>query len=489
MVKLCGYDLRMLLGLILAVCGPQSLLAQVWQQNELVPSYLTDGTTSPRTSDFSSSDQVVSSKSRQSGKQAPVEASPNSGGTANSTERSWVDDVQVGYDRGFVIASRANVEIDESASPFRLKINGWGQLRHTFLSSDGPNNDLNQFQLKRGRIIFSGAAFTDEFSYYVQIDGRSTSGDDLRLLDYYLTYDVGHHFFGLGRSQLRFTTGKYKMPFTMARYLSGREFEFADRSMASTFFDVNRSFAWGLSGDSNLFSRPLTWDMAIFNGLVTGGAETGSAGTLDTNFAYSARVYAYPVGEWGKGQLADLDWHPCLATRVGAGFATSTIESSGSTEFNSVRVVDSGRRLSSLLPLSATDYSVNLYSIDGSLKYRGWSATFEHYFRTIYGFRGVNQGDLFDHGFWLQFGYFVIPSRLQLLSRWSRVQGNSGTLGLADQSSEEISGGFAWYFRDQNAKFVLDATYLDSAPIDSAALDISPDDQGWLYRAQIQFAF
>lgn len=100
---------------------------------------------------------------------------------------------------------------------------------------------------------------------------------------------------------------------------------------------------------------------------------------------------------------------------------------------------------------------------------------------------GIDQ--LFDHGFWFQLGKFVVPRKLQLLTRWSRVVGDSGTLGLAKQSSEEIAGGLVWYFREQHAKFTVDMTYLDGAPIRSSALDISPGDVGWLFRSQIQFAF
>ena len=86
-------------------------------------------------------------------------------------------------------------------------------------------------------------------------------------------------------------------------------------------------------------------------------------------------------------------------------------------------------------------------------------------------------------------GKFVVRRKLELLSRWSRVVGTSGTLGVEDQSSDEIAGGVAWYFCDQNAKLVVDATWLDGAPINSSALDISPGAIGWLVRTQIQFAF
>jgi hypothetical protein len=229
--------------------------------------------------------------------------------------------------------------------------------------------------------------------------------------------------------------------------------------------------------------------MAIFNGFVTGGAETGSVGALDNNFAYSARVMAFPTGEWGAGTLADFDWHESLATRVGAGYAGTALDRNGPTEFNMIRVVDSGERLGNLLPASVDEYNVNTFCLDASCKYRGWSVTSEYYFRNISGFCGGELPGLFDHGFWLEVGKFVVPRKLELLSRWSRVVGTSGTLGLEDQSADEIAGGFAWYFRDQNAKLTVDATWLDGAPINSSALDIAPGAIGWLVRTQIQFAF
>ena len=401
----------------------------------------------------------------------------------------WFQDVRVGYDAGFVIASKRETDLKTGRYPFRIKLNGWGQLRHTITNLDPPSKDLNQFQLVRGRLVFSGNAFKPDFSYFVQLDGRSTSGDDIRLLDYYLNYDLGHDQLGLEAGTFVFRTGKYKVPFTMSRWLSGRDFEFADRSVASIFFDVNRSFAWGLHGVTKQLGTPIQWELAIFNGLVTGGAETGSSGTLDDNFAFSGRMYAYPIGDWGTSNLQDFENHQCFALRVGAGFALSSIERVGSTEFNRLRIVDSGETLASILPLAVNQYDVALFAVDTSMKYRGWSSTLEYYFRTVDEFGGANIDDLFDHGFWFQIAKFVIPGSLQLGARWSRVDGNSGTLGGFNQSTEEVGGVLGWYFRKNQAKLIVDATYLNGAPISSRALDISPGNQGWLLRSQIQFSF
>ena len=268
----------------------------------------------------------------------------------------WLSDVKVGYDRGFVIAATRERKLKTSNHPFVIRLNGWGQLRHTISDLRNPGRDLNEFQLKRGRLIFSGQAFNPNFSFFLQLDGRSSNGDDVRLLDYYFDFDVGHDQLGLKKGTLGIRAGKYKMPFTMSRWLSGKEFEFTDRSVASTFFDVNRSFAWGVFGTTKRLRIPIVWEAAIFNGLVTGGAETGSSGSLDDNFAYSARVLAFPCGQWGDGSLTDFEGHKYLAMRIGCGYAASEIDEDGTTEFSRLLVVDSGERLENILPGTVSSY-------------------------------------------------------------------------------------------------------------------------------------
>ncbi len=423
------------------------------------------------------------------GWQADRSCNCSSGSSASGDDFDWLRDVKVGYDDGFVIASRRNLDLGTSNFPYRLQLNGWGQLRYTASDVDPPNKNLNQFQLKRARIVFSGHAFTPDFAYLVQLDGRSSSGNDMRLLDYYLSYDFGHAQLGLDKGTLGFRTGQFKMPFTMARWLSGRQFEFTDRSTSSIYFDVNRSLAWGLYGKSDRMRFPFEWETALFNGFVTGGAETGNSGDLDDNFAYSCRVMGYPIGTWGSSELADFENHDRLAMRVGCAFAATTINRIGTTEFNIPRVVDSGNTLASILPAAVDSYAVTQFAVDASLKLHGWSTSLEYYFRNINDFQGATIPDLFDHGFWYQLGYFVVPEKVQLLGRWSRVVGNSGTLGVTQQSTDEVAAGLAWYFRGNHAKAVADVTHLDGAPINSSALDIVPGDRGWLYRTQIQFSF
>ncbi|WP_218933327.1 porin family protein [Rubripirellula lacrimiformis] len=406
-----------------------------------------------------------------------------------SLSSSQVVPIRVGYDGGFVIASQDDLDLGTEHYPYRLKLNGWGQLRQTVFAGNDSQDDLNQIQLKRARIILSGNAISSDLSYYVQLDGRSNASDSIRILDYYFQFDLAHRLWDCDRGTLGIRTGLYKMPFSLARQLSGKHLQFSDRSMSSTYFDVNRSLALGFYGATNSLPLPIHWELALFNGLVTGGAETGSSGQLDNNNAFSGRLHFHPTGQWGPGQLADLTGHRQLATRVGAGFATTTIDRSGTTEFSSIRTVDSGHQLSNLLPFAVKSYDVSIFSLDTSMKYRGFSATGEYYFRNITGFQGDYVPNLFDHGFWLQSGMFVVPHKMELMARWSRVNGNSGTLGVTDQSSDEFAGGWAWYFDQDHAKVTMDATYLNGATVNSAVLDINPGDKGWLVRTQLQISF
>ncbi|MFM7932125.1 MAG: porin, partial [Pirellula sp.] len=128
------------------------------------------------------------------------------------------------------------------------------------------SRDLNQFQLKRARLIFSGHAFTPDFSYFIALDARSASNDNIQLLDYYLSYDLGHHDLGFQKRAFVVKAGQYKIPFTLARFISGQRFQFPDRSMASMYFDANRSLAVGLYGERRPWGQLGTWETAVFNG-------------------------------------------------------------------------------------------------------------------------------------------------------------------------------------------------------------------------------
>jgi hypothetical protein len=89
----------------------------------------------------------------------------------------------------------------------------------------------------------------------------------------------------------------------------------------------------------------------------------------------------------------------------------------------------------------------------------------------------------------LQTAIFVIPEKLELLARWSKITGDSGTFGNEFQTTNEIGTGFAWFIRNQDVKFTVDLSWIDGVPVNSPRLSLLPGDEGLLLRSQLQFGF
>jgi len=401
----------------------------------------------------------------------------------------------VGYDRGFLIAADQGMDAGASSSNFLMRVNSWMHFRHTLFESDGPNADQNTFSFERLRLSFGGHVLSPDVKYFFQLDGNSDRASQTIFLDYFVNYDVGHDRFGLDKNRLGFKLGKWKVPFSRSRRESGKSLQFADRATANVFFDLNRSFGVGLTSEipsAGWLGRsdaPVELETAIFNGYGTGSVDTDRGGGLDRNFGWSLRAQRDLHGNFGNDGEPDLAWHESPAVRLGGGLAYTRVDVEGGSEFRRERAVDSGAALSTILPATVTAYDVCLYTVDAHLKYHGFSLIADYYWRYVSQFSGAAVPGLFDDGFVLQTGYFVIAHKLEFIARWSRIRGDSGTLGLSDSSSDEVAGGLVWYLKGQNAKLTFDATHINGVPVSSSRLDILPGDAGWLFRTQMQLSF
>jgi hypothetical protein len=388
----------------------------------------------------------------------------------------------VDYSGGFVLAGPVDVETTEPQ--FQMRIGTWGQFRHNFLDSNGPNQGQNDFDLERLRLVFNGHAFSSNFQYFFQFDGDSDAAEVVDVLDYYITYDFGRDLFCWDKGRLRLRLGRWKIGFNRAREESGTRMQFSDRSTASVLFDFDRSLGVGLLGEIGEFD----WQVALGNGIDTGGIRTTRLG-LDRNFALATRLNCHVCGDWGNDGHPDLDWRTAPAVRLGTGFTYSRRDMEGILEFAFPRVVDSGALITTVLPADVTAYNQYMYAADLNVKFRGFSLIYEYYVRQFSRFSGDAVSNLLDHGYWAEVGYFIVPERVQLIARHARIVGNSGTLGNVDQSSDEVAAGFVIYARRHNLKLTFDVTRLNGAPVNDSALSIRPGDAGWLYRTQFQWKF
>jgi hypothetical protein len=131
-------------------------------------------------------------------------------------------------------------------------------------------------------------------------------------------------------------------------------------------------------------------------------------------------------------------------------------------------------------------FDVFLLSLDAAFKYRGWSMNAEYFLRWVEDIQAdsmIPRHDLFQYGFYVEGGYFVLPKKLEINAQVARVDGEFG-------ATNSVAAGFSWYPREtRNLKFTLDATKIDGSPVNSTGSDILVGDDGVLVRVQMQALF
>jgi hypothetical protein len=402
---------------------------------------------------------------------------------AKSAAAEKKPDYTAEYKNGFLIRST-----DLSERPFELKVNGWIQFRHVGFDRDvdswtdhagitRPVRSQNYFEIERGRIIFSGYALSPELKYFLHLDGDTDGGESVDFFDYWWSYKFA--------DWLDLQMGKRKAPGSRQWLLTARRTRLADRPMADDFFRPDRTtglFAIGELGEN------IHYELMVGDGYRTANIPPEG---IDKHFAYAATAYWDPLGDYGE-QIVDFERSDQLVARLGHSFTYSAQESPhdqplGEADF--VRLTDGTRLLqpSALAPgVTVSAFDTSLYSIDVAAKWRGWSVDAEYFFRWI----GDISGDgalpldhLFDHGFFVEGGYFLCPKHLDMNVRYSQVDGLFG-------NSSEIAVGFDWYPLDTyKLKVTLDVTSIDSSPVQSTSADILAGDDGTLFRTQLQAEF
>lgn len=391
-----------------------------------------------------------------------------------------------GYDRGFFIES-ANVD----AFPYRLKVNLQSQFRYTgfgrteteFVDATGTTQPIsmrNDFDINRGRIIFSGFAIEEELNYYLNLDYATLGDDNVTILLAWWNYRFNR--------SLDFYVGKGKVPGGREWLLTSMNSMSPDRSLATTFFRPSITTGTWIKGEPQ--------DGLYYHAGIGNGFNISSAGfrDLDTNFVYAGNVWWEPLGEFG-GLYSDLDCRDKLATRFGGSVTTSRQSGrqvdNNQPEESFVRLSDGTdlTLVSALAPgAQVTDYSIYLATVDAGLKYKGLSLHGEYFLRWLTDIEGTGplaqpRGTIFDQGFHIQAGVFVIPRYLELFARTSSVDGEFG-------GGKEVAGGFNYFFRGtENWRFGCDVTYLNDSPAEQIRTGYEAGASGILARGQLQTIF
>ena len=389
------------------------------------------------------------------------------------------------YKKGFLVTPR-----DKKKTPFELKINGRLQFRwnafsrdtETFTNRLGTTDVVsrNDFEIERGRLEFRGFAIDPRLKYYFNLDADTDDNHDVIFHDFWFDFDINDN------ATVRI--GKAKVPGSYEWLESSTTTRFSDRSLSTTYFRADRSLGVWLLGET---PNEVNYQLAVTSGFVTTDLEPED---VDNNFAYTGLFYIDPLGDVGSG-YSDLEFHTRPAVRLGTSLSYTNTnpldDGSPNLEQNFARVSDGAQLIATgaVSPgVTVNDFDQYFVSAFATGKYRGFSFNAEYYARWLQNF-GTIEGpepeidQLFDTGWYLDVGYFLVPSAFEVNGRISQIDGLFG-------ESWEYAAGCNWFYKGSHkSKVTLDATLLDGAPVGSSSPNFEVGQDGILYRLQYQLAF
>lgn len=390
-----------------------------------------------------------------------------------------------GYDDGFAIVPRNPDEV-----PFSLKFNNQNMFRYTVFARNvhswtdsagvtSPVSNRSNFEIPRGRLIFSGDALLPHLTYYINIDYNTVSSQPIGFRGYWLSYRFSR--------AMQIYAGQNKVPGSREWLESSLSALGPDRSLATTFFRPSLSQGVWFTGE------PL--DGLFYQAMVSNGFNTLNTqpNQLDNRFCWSGSLWYEPWGAYGK-TYSDLEWHTDPVIRLGTSLTYSAEQGQqgdpNSPENAEIRLTD-GTVITdpgAFAPgVTLQAYKIGLAAFDLGWKHRGLSLSAEFYLQDLFGLEGngpLPLNSTFAYGGFAQAAYFAIPQELEFYFRTSQVTGRYGTGG-------EYAGGFNWFILPgrNNLRFTLDGAWINHSPADQNRTDYRAGDTGFLMRTQIQMYF
>jgi hypothetical protein len=402
---------------------------------------------------------------------------------ALSTE---VGPFEVGYEKGFVFQP-----VDPQTTPFKLRVTGRMQFRHSLFRREDERyvdntgdvinvRNRNDFEIERGRLTFDGFALLPQLGYYINLDFDTDDEHNVIIHDFWVDYVFSDAFI--------LYAGKAFVPGSREWLMGSTTTRFSDRSLATTFFRPDRSLGiWAIG-------EPLTG--VYYRTMLANGFNTTdlTSTDIDNNFAWASSAWWDAFDNFGSG-WSDLEWHEQLAIQTGLSFTIASQEGKDAdgqpdAEQNFARLSDGTRLVDTgaLAPgVTVDEFDLYLFAVDLAAKYYGFSINGEYYFRWIDDLKAdgpLPLNDFFDHGFYVEGGYMVIPKRLELSLRTSHVFGRFGDDGA------EYGGAVTWFILGaHNLKVTLDVTRVYDSPAQNSAPGYRVGDDGYMMRTQLQVGF
>jgi hypothetical protein len=286
--------------------------------------------------------------------------------------------------------------------------------------------------------------------------------------------------------------GKLKPFFGLEEYLGNRNMQFVEFSMTDLFFDADNDTRLLGAG----FTAKALDDRFFMQAIVTNSSDGSFTPNVlgDVSPGFIAGWWYDLGGSWNPQKkaydlfgdcLSDIDWSCKPVARVGGCVdlrwydRRSLYGDVGPVRINVMPAGPGGTPLINLLngdgssaqttlrgAHAVDEFNAYSYSVFAAAKWHGWSISNEWWIRDLTNFHSAPTGfdqilytyidpttrksvtalfpnkALVDYGMTLQGGYFVIPKKLELVARWSYINGESGDiLGNGTTSAINIPSG------------------------------------------------
>ncbi len=249
-------------------------------------------------------------------------------------------------------------------SLFSLNLRFRLQNRVGFRTESGEDLSFEQtdFRIRRLRMRLDGFVLSPRIQYYIQL-GFSKSDMDLDggevaqpIRDAILYYHFSPNFYlGLGQA---------KLPGNRERVISSGNLQFAERSIANSFFTLDRDF-----GVFAYYTVPTQGKVIyLLKGAITSG-EGRNPSVGDRGLSYTGRMEVLPFGKFANGgdySQGDLEFETRPKLSLGVSY-----------NFN-----ESGARARGQLgPELFEQRDQQVFIVDAMAKYRGWALLGEYFSR------------------------------------------------------------------------------------------------------------
>lgn len=346
---------------------------------------------------------------------------------------------------------------DFPSEGFSAQINSLIQTRYTFTDgdSDAGQENNSSFDLNLVTLGVSGTAMHEEFAYKLEADfvgASSSSGEKTtHLRDAWLQWNA------CDWASLRM--GQYKTQGGRQFNADDHTLQFADRSLASDYFNLGRQN--GLSAWTDWADGMVSLSAGIYNGISDG--EGINRGGVDTKHTAVVALRVNAMGKMNVAEEGDIGWTDNAALSLGASYSYSDAES---TAFGGKFTSDN-------------------VAVDANFKYQGWSFNGEYFYKNEDPDNGSDSIE--PMGFYVQGGYFVMPKKLELAARYGLVdcdEGAAGGICSGNDKVNEVAVSLNYYWWKHNLKGQLGYFLTNEDGVDDSG-DINSSK--WMFQLSSYF--